>query len=431
MSASRALTSSTCGCKTCLRLKARSCRVSAAARSPALLISRTSWKFLSVSRIVPHQHLAAAVDDGEQVVEVVSDAAGESADRLHFRRLTKMLLLLLKDGFGPLQPLLDQGFLLMRAEIVETQLDGATGEAFEDVRVELMIVVGTGDLDLEEPRELADLGRQTFEEASELGTIHAAVIAGHRGDFDQLLRRHRPVGELREPAREPEEQRSIPLILVGAGRRRFVMLTDRLGHVARQTPVVQHRSPDLGMIDADPLDLELAQPRTVAAGELFAHRRVFGGEGRMQEQAAEIAEEPGDHVGLRVGPPQPDRQLSNDDRQGDRPFPETRDPAVRSRRAAHARQRQAKDERAHALEAEHLQSALDRRHLLGRRVQRRVDDAEDAAAETGVAEEDLGELAKIAGRLVDEVEDLQRDRGGATAAVGSARSATGFVRVPC
>src|ERR1019366_1610224 len=45
-----------------------------------------------VCRKVVEEHVAVAVDDGQQVVEVVGDAAGEASDGLHFLRLQQLLL---------------------------------------------------------------------------------------------------------------------------------------------------------------------------------------------------------------------------------------------------------------------------------------------------------------------------------------------------
>src|ERR1019366_2176476 len=38
------------------------------------------------------EHVAVAVDDGQQVVEVVGNAAGEASDGLHFLRLQQLFL---------------------------------------------------------------------------------------------------------------------------------------------------------------------------------------------------------------------------------------------------------------------------------------------------------------------------------------------------
>ena len=45
---------------------------------------------------VLHEHLRVAVDGHQQIVEVVRDAAGEPADRLHLLRLPQLLLALPK-----------------------------------------------------------------------------------------------------------------------------------------------------------------------------------------------------------------------------------------------------------------------------------------------------------------------------------------------
>src|ERR1019366_1866902 len=45
-----------------------------------------------VCRKVVEEHVAVAVDDGQQVVEVVGNAAGEASDGLHFLRLQQLFL---------------------------------------------------------------------------------------------------------------------------------------------------------------------------------------------------------------------------------------------------------------------------------------------------------------------------------------------------
>ena len=84
--------STTRGCSTCFRLNASSWRTSVAARCAARLISRRSSRRGSSRLDLPHQQLGVADDGGEEVVEVVRDAAGELADRLHLLRLTQLLL---------------------------------------------------------------------------------------------------------------------------------------------------------------------------------------------------------------------------------------------------------------------------------------------------------------------------------------------------
>src|ERR1035437_5378027 len=86
------------GTSVCLRLKARSCRVSAAARLPA---PRTSCAAPRDSRrprargarLEPlEEDVAVAEYDREKVVEVVGHAARQAADRLHLLRLPELLL---------------------------------------------------------------------------------------------------------------------------------------------------------------------------------------------------------------------------------------------------------------------------------------------------------------------------------------------------
>ena len=85
--------SSTAAASTCWRLKASSCRVSAARALGGLLdLLDDRARSGSSARARSSEQLAVAEDDGEQVVEVVRDAAGEPADRLHLLRLAELLL---------------------------------------------------------------------------------------------------------------------------------------------------------------------------------------------------------------------------------------------------------------------------------------------------------------------------------------------------
>ena len=84
------LSSRTRGWSTWRRLKASSWRVRIAARSAAAAIWSSSGSELAVASV--EQGLRVAADHGEQVVEVVGDAAGEAADRLEPLRLAQLLL---------------------------------------------------------------------------------------------------------------------------------------------------------------------------------------------------------------------------------------------------------------------------------------------------------------------------------------------------
>ncbi len=93
MSLTTSLRSSTHGCRTCLRPNARSWRISWRARSAAVSISWMSFRssFLAVLDRAEREP-AVAGDRGEQVVEVVCDAAGEAPDRVHLLRLAQLRL---------------------------------------------------------------------------------------------------------------------------------------------------------------------------------------------------------------------------------------------------------------------------------------------------------------------------------------------------
>ena len=75
-------------------LNASSWRVSPAARSAAFTISSASLRRSSPGSRFVNEHLGVAMDGHQQVVEVVRDAAGEPADRLHLLRLPQLLLTL-------------------------------------------------------------------------------------------------------------------------------------------------------------------------------------------------------------------------------------------------------------------------------------------------------------------------------------------------
>ena len=90
--ATTTLRSTTRGCITCLRLNASSWWVRPAARSarlPDLLGVRPSG-IGRVERL--QQDVGVAADDGEQVVEVVRDAAGQPADGVDLLGLAQLLL---------------------------------------------------------------------------------------------------------------------------------------------------------------------------------------------------------------------------------------------------------------------------------------------------------------------------------------------------
>ena len=76
--------STTCGWNSCLRLKVINCRVSELARLPASPISLTDSAPLAAELFPGYQQAGVAVDDGEEIVKIVRNAAGELADGLHF-----------------------------------------------------------------------------------------------------------------------------------------------------------------------------------------------------------------------------------------------------------------------------------------------------------------------------------------------------------
>ena len=85
-----AFRSSTRGCSTWRRLNASSWPVSAAARGRGLL-DLLGVPPQPLVLLAGDQELGVAADRGQEVVEVVRDAAGEPADRLHLLRLAELL----------------------------------------------------------------------------------------------------------------------------------------------------------------------------------------------------------------------------------------------------------------------------------------------------------------------------------------------------
>ena len=91
----RSRRSTTTGINCWRREKASNCRVSFSPRPAAARIASTACtSFGSVSRRL--QDLRVAGHDHQQIVEVVGDAAGELAERLHLLRLRELLARLLE-----------------------------------------------------------------------------------------------------------------------------------------------------------------------------------------------------------------------------------------------------------------------------------------------------------------------------------------------
>ena len=85
-----------CGASGCWRAKASSRCVSNAARSAALAAASTKRSMpKSPLRMRRSDEIVRAHDDAEHIVEIVGDAAGELAERLHFLRLAELVFHLL------------------------------------------------------------------------------------------------------------------------------------------------------------------------------------------------------------------------------------------------------------------------------------------------------------------------------------------------
>ncbi len=90
VSSTTAPSAKTLGCSICWRPKASSWRVSAVARSAARVISSSRCRPQRLAGQLLAEHLAGAGDHLQEVVEVVGDAAGQLADRLHLLRLQQL-----------------------------------------------------------------------------------------------------------------------------------------------------------------------------------------------------------------------------------------------------------------------------------------------------------------------------------------------------
>ena len=80
------------GCRGCLRAKARRWPVNSAPRSAASLISLAIAARCGLSATASARNIDRAGDDGEHVVEVVRDAAGQLADGFHLLGLLELFL---------------------------------------------------------------------------------------------------------------------------------------------------------------------------------------------------------------------------------------------------------------------------------------------------------------------------------------------------
>ena len=83
VSATSALTLKTCSTVGCRRLKARSWPVNSAARLALFSIWSSFWLAVSLLFNSRFEQLRVAEDRGEQIVEVVRNAAGQRADAVH------------------------------------------------------------------------------------------------------------------------------------------------------------------------------------------------------------------------------------------------------------------------------------------------------------------------------------------------------------
>ena len=82
-----AFKSSVLGCRTCLRLKASNWRTNAAARAGGIFDALDIVSQIERDGRTAERKIGVAGDDGEEIVEIVRDSAGEASHRFHFSRL--------------------------------------------------------------------------------------------------------------------------------------------------------------------------------------------------------------------------------------------------------------------------------------------------------------------------------------------------------
>ena len=126
--------SRTFGSSICWRLNASSCLVRSAARWPAVLISSMSRAKRFVRPEAAADHLGVAQDHREDVVEVVRDAAGETADGLHLLRVAQLLFGVLERRFGALSLAELSHRRLQKASVGDRQC-GMIGEGLREVAI--------------------------------------------------------------------------------------------------------------------------------------------------------------------------------------------------------------------------------------------------------------------------------------------------------
>ena len=285
--------SSTTGCRICRRANASSCRVSAAACWPERRICASGGRDAAVGGQRPLGDVGEPEDRGQQVVEVVGDAGGELADRLHLLRLAQLILV-----------------ALARRQVAPDRLDGAVravgaldpGGDFE--RHAAPVLGGDGDLDRRQRAAVAGRPQQLHEARPRLRGDQVGdgqpddLLAGEagRGQAGPVDRAHVAVqiaGE--DQVVRVLDQLAVALLALADGRGGGAPL----GHVVQQHHVAR-RSIDAAL-DRHGLRLEGA-PGAAGGGQ----RQVLaaGGEARQRPAGQRVIER---RAGQLAGPPAEDR----------------------------------------------------------------------------------------------------------------------------
>ncbi len=191
------------GASGCWREKASSRPVSVTARwAPSNAISRARAMRAAADEVpqrgdLAADHVEAAEDDGEQIVEVVCDPAGELADRLHLLRLPQRFLRLaagLVLGLQLARALLD-GFLQRlgeRAQLRERALalGHVDGDADDADRTAMRVV--ENDAARFHPFQRAVARRDDAELGLPLACLRREGVLDQVGDARAILAQDRP-----------------------------------------------------------------------------------------------------------------------------------------------------------------------------------------------------------------------------------------------
>ena len=137
-------------------------------------------------------------------------------------------------------------------------------------------------------------------------------------------------------------------------------MANRLDQIIGQPPTPQDEGADLRMIQSQLRFFQLALALRENIDRMSQDRGVLGGKHLLEDEDTQIAQQGRHHVVFGIGPAQFDGQFASGHRTGHRCLPPVVQANVGAGLKTHRRQRQAQYQRAHRLEAEEVQRAIDR-----------------------------------------------------------------------